>query len=103
VVRFERGRDVIGCLIPGETVCAADRVHRRIRPASRQRLLHGDVRARHTHAVAVDLRPGVAGVRRRHHPPGVPVAYRALGVALMSVAVVLIALWIGQSMLDWGP
>ncbi len=29
--------------------------------------------------------------------------YRALGVALMSVAVVLIALWIGQSMLDWGP
>jgi len=29
--------------------------------------------------------------------------YRALGVALMSVAVVLIALWIGQSMRDWGP
>jgi hypothetical protein len=29
--------------------------------------------------------------------------YRALGAALMSVAVVLIALWIGQSMLDWGP
>ena len=28
--------------------------------------------------------------------------YRALGVALMSVAVVLMALRIGQSMLDWG-